>query len=80
MQNINTTYSENITKKILSYLDSNIIYLNDNKIIDSGFILANHRCSFDFIFDPHISKSSIIGRYKADAKIRNNRKSIIGIS
>jgi len=65
IQNINTTYSENITKKILKYLDSNIIYLNDNKIIDSGFILANHRCSFDFIFDPHISKSSIIGRYKA---------------
>ena len=65
LQNINTTYSENITKKILLYLDSNIIYLNNNKIIDSGFLLANHRCSFDFIFDPHISKSSIIGRYKA---------------
>ena len=65
IQKINTTYSENITKKVLKHLNSNILYLNNNKIIESGFILANHRCSFDFIFDPHITKSSIIGRYKA---------------
>jgi hypothetical protein len=65
IKNINTTYSETITNKIIKHLNSNIIYLNKNKIIDNGFILANHRCSFDFIFDPHISKSSIIGRYKA---------------
>lgn len=65
LQNINTTYSEIITQNILDHFNSNIIYMNNNKIIDNGFILANHRCSFDFIFDPHISKSSIIGRYKA---------------
>ena len=57
--------SNKITKKILKHFNCEIVHINNNKIIDSGFILANHRCSFDFIFDPHISKSSIVGRYKA---------------
>lgn len=65
IRNKSECYSNKITQKLLKYLNCDIIYVNDNKIIESGFILANHRCSFDFIFDPHISKSSIVGRYKA---------------
>lgn len=65
LRNKPSSYSHDITKKLMNYFHSDIIYLTDNKVIDSGFILANHRCSFDFIFDPHIGRASIIGRYKA---------------
>jgi len=65
LKNIPSNYSHNITIKLMDYFYSNVNYLTQNKVINSGFILANHRCSFDFIFDPYIGKSAVIGRYKA---------------
>jgi hypothetical protein len=65
LQNKPSTYSHEITKKLMNYFYCHTNYLTENKLIDSGFILSNHRCSFDFVYDPHISNSAIIGRYKA---------------
>lgn len=65
LQNKPSTYSHTITQKFMDYFCCKIDYLTSNNIIDSGFILTNHRCSFDFMFDPYIGKSAVIARYKA---------------
>lgn len=49
-------------------LDTNHLKLN-NKFIDKGFILANHRSNTDFFFDPLISESSFIGRHLATLSV-----------
>ena len=36
--------------------------IHDEKLIDKGFILGNHRTFFDFAYDPYIGKASILGR------------------
>jgi 1-acyl-sn-glycerol-3-phosphate acyltransferase len=41
-------------------LKSNVI--KESEYIKEGFILANHRCYFDFYWDPFISQGSIVGR------------------
>jgi len=65
IKNKPSTYSHTITQKCMDYFNCKKDYLTDNNIIDSGFILSNHRCSFDFMFDPYIGKSAVIARYKA---------------
>jgi 1-acyl-sn-glycerol-3-phosphate acyltransferase len=35
---------------------------NDEKLIEKGFILSNHRTWFDFGYDPYIAKGAILGR------------------
>ncbi len=39
--------------------------VNDNKLINKGYILCNHRSFFDFAIDPYTSKASIVGRKEA---------------
>jgi len=36
--------------------------IKDEPLIDSGFILANHRCWVDFAYDPYFTNASILGR------------------
>ena len=36
--------------------------IKDEKLINKGFILANHRCWLDFSYDPYFTKASILGR------------------
>jgi hypothetical protein len=49
-------------------LDTNNLNLN-NKFIDKGFILANHRSTTDLWFDTLISESSSIGRHLATLSV-----------
>lgn len=37
----------------------------DSPLIKQGYILANHRCFFDFPFDAYITRSSSVGRIAA---------------
>ena len=39
--------------------------ISDEKLINNGFILANHRTWFDFGYDPYIAKGAILGRKMA---------------
>lgn len=35
------------------------------ELIERGYILANHRCFFDFALDPYVCNASIVGRREA---------------
>jgi linoleoyl-CoA desaturase len=65
-------YEINIWRKFLSFpsyakmLNTTHDYHPDsNELVDSGFILPNHRTWVDFCLDPYIAKASILGRVEA---------------
>lgn len=39
--------------------------ISKEKLIDKGYIICNHRCFFDFAWDPYICNASIVGRQQA---------------
>ena len=39
--------------------------MSKEKLIDKGYIICNHRCFFDFAWDPYICNASIVGRQLA---------------
>lgn len=47
----------------LCRINHNLIHKAE--LIEKGYILANHRCFFDFSFDPYVTKSAGIGRRAA---------------
>ena len=55
-------YTKHITKDVLKIKH---VITKDAEYINSGFILANHRCWTDFFLDPVISNSAIVARRMA---------------
>jgi hypothetical protein len=53
-----------ISKCSLNLLCLKQQYASRAKLIDKGYILANHRCFLDFSLDPVYTRSTVIGRYK----------------
>jgi len=38
---------------------------NKENILENGYFLCNHRCWFDFAYDPYITEASVVGRKEA---------------
>lgn len=63
--NIKLNWNLNAYITIYHLLGIRNIVKKREKIIDSGFIIPNHRCFFDFVFDPFITNSAVLGRREA---------------
>ena len=64
---LNIKFDWNLNSKLFIYYLCGVQQkiVNREKLIEKGFILANHRCFFDFAIDPYISNSSVVGRREA---------------
>jgi len=49
-------------KYLLNELQIKQVFIKESEYVQKGFILANHRCYFDFFFDTFISHGAIVGR------------------
>ena len=63
--NSNTDYWFISPKTIYFICGIKHIKLKSEKLIDKGYILANHRSWIDFAIDPDMTKSTVIGRVEA---------------
>ena len=54
---------EYVCKLSLNLLNVKYINIGNEKLIDKGYILSNHRSFIDFSYDAVMTKSSIVGRY-----------------
>ena len=51
----------------ITYLGVKIVYINNQKRLEQGFFLANHRSFTDFFIDTILSESTVISRHLATA-------------